>query len=448
MALLVVATAIVTLICIVLLVHRYRTFVSYAIIAHIAVFYLYLGKVTIKPAGVNIYTWDLVFLLVLFDLTVRLFRDYEPLDRSTWLLVAALLSYVSWFEFSEIVNIYIVGGDFKNIIRNSISSFYPIIGLAVALSFSKKNFDKFVTYFVFTGIAVSLMLLIQELFNIGGFVTNTGTIRRGSGNMAVLLQTVLAVLLFARYWPAWFRYTAALLVIVGIVIIQHRSAYLGAGLLLSVYFIFLLKHRANTSRAIFLTPLSAIALTVVVAVVSFSSNPAVESFRTRLVSIGDTQDVTSVDRLLRWNIAMKSVAENPIGGTKLNGLPDFYGAHVTEAKYALFDIAKAHGAYIYQSGIGATETYGPHNIFVNILSRNGYVGLILFLMIVLGAHIALKQKSPRTRYCVFGAISANLLFLAFNMHYSYDAMTTLSISMISFPLRLQLEEGNMKSNYS
>ncbi|MBN4082026.1 O-antigen ligase family protein, partial [Beggiatoa alba] len=435
MTFLVLVTLAVTVFGCLILIYRYRPIVSFLIATHVAAYYTFSGHLKISFGSINVFAWDVILMLAFFDLALRLYYGGQSVEKSARLLVMALIFYVFWLQFSEFSNFLINDTiKFDNLIRASIADLYPLIGLVIALSLNEKNFSYFIKYIAFIAVSVAVWLTYKEVFNIGGFVTSTGTLRRGTGETTVLLHLGLGIILFSKNLASWLRYGLVLLLLVGVALLGHRSAFLGTALLLTIYVIYLFRYRVDSYKAIFWVPILAAGMVSLIGFVSFSSLPAVQGFRDRLAATVDEQDQNRGDRLDKWSVAMKSLADTPLGGTKLNGLRDYYGKYALEADYNRFNIAERHGAYNYL--LGNVDPWPPHNIFVNTVSRNGIIGLLLFLIIVLGAYISLKSKDPRTRFCGYAILAGNLLYLTFNNQYQADVATTWAICLISIPIRL------------
>jgi len=427
-----------------LLIYRYRPIVSFLIATHVAAYYTFVGGIKISLGSINVFAWDVMLMLAFFDMALRLYYGGQSVEKSARLLVTALILYVSWLQLSEFSNFIINDAmKFDNLIRASITDLYPLIGLVIALSLNEKNFSYFIKYMAAIAVAGAVWLIIKEVFNIGGFVTSTGTIRRGAGEMVVLLHLGMGIVLFSKNLASWLRYGLVVVLVVGVALLGHRSAFLGTALLLALYVTYLLRYRVDSYKAIFWVPMLAVGMVSLIGFISFSSLPAVEGFRDRLAATVDQQDENRLDRLDKWSIAIKSLADTPIGGTKLNGLRDYYGRYGFEADYNRFNIAERHGAYLYR--LGEVDPWSTHNMFVNVVSRNGIVGLLLFLVVILGAYVSLKSKDPRTRCCGYAILASNLLYLSFNNQYQGDVATTFAICLISIPIRLNLERKNMDS---
>lgn len=433
----------------VLAVYRYPALFPYALVTYLGWFYTVGGNFTLKFGGINVYMWDLLFVLGMLNLFIRVFLDAVPIGKEARWLILGLFAYVGWLEFSELVNFFGYENDqgFDSLIRVSISSLYPLLALSMVLSLDSRSFSRFIKYVALVAVIAALGMLIKETFNIGEpHITSSGTIRRGRGEMTVLLHIGLGILLFAKHPAPVIRYSGAGLLLIGIALLGHRSSFLGTGVLLLIFFIYVLRERVDSYKAIFWVPVNAFLGAALISFILFSNIPVVESFRTRLADTADTENVTSVDRLEKWSIAFKSVKENPLGGTRLNGLPDFYGRYLQEARFNLFGLAEAHGAYLYMlsqgNDLAAADVYPPHNVFVNILSRNGAVGLLFFLLVLLGAFLTLKYADRRARYCGVAILLANLMFLMFNNHFQSDTATALAICLIAIPIRLRMDENH------
>jgi O-antigen ligase len=98
-------------------------------------------------------------------------------------------------------------------------------------------------------------------------------------------------------------------------------------------------------------------------------------------------DDSITNRFLRYNVAFEAFSENPIIGT---GLGDY-------AKYARRNSYKLQGA---SGRIGTTlatdlDRSFPHNIFLEILAENGFVGLLLWLIFI---YVVSRETVNTLRY--------------------------------------------------
>lgn len=422
-----------------LIVFKYRQIFPYAMVTFVGVFYLSSEGISIKLGSINVYGSDLFIAFAIVNIFFRLLHDAEPLSKNARMLIFGFLAYVVWLQLSEIVHFYSYEPSRRldNLIRITTVNLYPLVAVSIVLSLSIHQFRLFFGYIAFIAACVSVGLIFKEVFDIGGHVTSSGSIRRGAGEVTVLLHIGLGYALFRKNLGFVIRVVCVLLILSGIALLSHRSSFLGTGLLLAIYFIYTLRYQLNKEKAILAVPAVAFASVAIVLFVSFSNLSAVESFRNRLSETTNLENKTSVGRLQKWTVAMKSVVENPIGGTKLNGLDDFYGDYLLEADFGRFTTADAHGAFLF---LLEPDPWPPHNMFVNILSRNGVVALAFFLLAIFGAILVLKKRDARSKYCGTAILFANIVYLTFNNHYKFAVATTLAICLFAIPLRISLDE--------
>ncbi len=431
----------------VLLVYRYPVIFPYLVVVYVGWFYTIGSDLKFTFGSINVYVWDILFALALLNLFIRLFLDGVKIERNVRWLVISLFLYISWLEFSEIFYFiaYDLGQSFDNLVRGSITSLYPLIGLSMALSLKTTTFSSFIKFVTLIAVLSALWMLIRQAFTIGDpFITSSGTARYGRGEMSVLLHIGLGILMFLRKLSPILRFAGIALLLIGIALLGHRSTFIGTGLLMLIFLFFIMRERVDLYKAIFLVPVGTFLSVIALAFILFSDIPAVENFRVRLIDTIDTQNETTAGRLQKWNIAWKSIQENPIGGTRLNGLSDWYGNHLVEAEFGRFGFAEAHGAYIYT--LGQANPWPPHNVFINILSRNGVMGLLLFLMMLFASLRTFRFTDRRARICGIGIIMANLVFLTFNNHFQADTTIALFICLICLPFGLRLDESDEKKS--
>lgn len=440
MTLLLLLAAIVFVASAVLLVYRYAIIFPYIITSYVGLNYIINPKWVIKLGGVNVWFWDILLALALFNIFIRVFKEKIPIGKEARLLIFALASFVIWNEFSEFSHFFIDGErGLDNLVRTSVVNLYPLVALSIVLSLNENNFRLFVGFLTGVAALTAFTFLFKEVFDIGGARTSSGTVRRGEGESTLLLHLGLGVLLFAKKLSPLIRYPGVILMILGLVLLGHRSTFLGTALLLFIFLYFTLRQKVDSYKAIFWVPIGAFLGVSLISFIIFSTHPAVENFRTRLADTANVENKTSVGRLQKWSVAFKSLKDTPLGGTKLNGLPDYYGRYTLEADFGRYNIADAHEAFIF---LGEANPWPPHNTLVNIVTKNGIIGLLCFLGVIFTAFFTLRFRDSRTRNCIIAILLSNFVFLIFNNHHRYATLTVLFICLVSLPIRLRMENNS------
>lgn len=146
-----------------------------------------------------------------------------------------------------------------------------------------------------------------------------------------------------------------------------RGALVG---LVAVFFMILLQSR----RRLALIPVVAIA-----AVIAMSFAPEQWQGRMDLLSPNAVSDNSAQVRLLAWQYARNLAADYPITGGG-------FGTYTAELYLR------------YWPGTAAT-IYGPHSIYFQVLAEHGYVGLALYLVLILSCLLTTRRlwKAARKR---------------------------------------------------
>jgi O-antigen ligase len=209
-------------------------------------------------------------------------------------------------------------------------------------------------------------------------VTTTGAVRIASGSFAlpfgVALLALLAGVMNGVVSKRWL--VGALPFFVGLVLIQHRSAWLGLGAALAALV------------AVRLTPAMAIAVSVVcIAVIALASSGSSQSSGSfvgsevaRVRSINDTADANAHYRIEFWNHVLQRSAGSPVVGLGFDDYP--------------FEIVPTHSSNDLHPE--------PHNSFIGLAYRIGLLPLVLLLgvlgtLVVRGFALARTSPDPTTR---------------------------------------------------
>lgn len=419
---------------------RVPLFMPVMIIGYMTYVYVAGYDPRISIGTINIFGWDLLFLAALFHIGYRLVIQRQVIEPNARWVILALVLYVAYFEFCEIYN-YAFGGpkQFESFIRLSIRVCYPIMALSFYLELARSPSKKF-WWFVLVCCGLITLSAIFRVKAGYGFLTSSGTYRYLSNEAMLLLHLPLVFALFAQGIA---RHWRAALFIIGVtagILSNARSGFLSVGSIFVVYGVYLMVTQRlgkviAANAAVFLFT-GAAALTYI----GVAKSEFIDNFFTRAEATFDAENQTSSDRLNKWRIALETAKENPIGGTKLNLLPDYYGHRVAEAWAGALDTATAHMRLLY---LGEAEPWPPHNVFVNLLSRNGVIAFLLFLALI-GSSLryAWRFLSVDNRFFVTAWITANLVLLQFNNQHSPDAAIALFVSLVAFPLtyyRLEAE---------
>ncbi len=411
---------------------RFKSSLPYAILLYLTYFYL-TGGAKIGFGPVNVHGWDILFVFCSINILYRLFFEKVQFNRGQLAATVVLGFYVFYLEFSEIYN-FLLAGDraLDNFIRATIENCYPIVALSIVLNIDRTSLDRFVSVTLVCGVTISVWVVFREVFDLGSHITSTGTVRRLRGESVLFLLFILSYALFSERTSKPLRLALGGLSLAAIALVGHRSGFLSVAWLFFCFIVFLVARKQLVNALVKNTHYVMFGGILVVGILAFSQISAVENFLSRASETVSTEDRTSSDRLNKWRVALKSTKENLLGGTKLNLLPDYYGHYVSEAQFGALDIQDAHMRMLFLQQLHA---WPPHNIFVNIVSRNGAVGLILFLaFVVYTLRYIVRECEGAERYMLVSWIMADLIFLQFNNQHTYDAVLLLNLALYVFPL--------------
>ena len=417
------------------LILKYKRLLPYVIILNLVYFYIN-GSTEFKVGSVNIFAWDIIFLFCVINLMYRFFIEGVSFDAPTKTIVTLLLAYLAYIEFSEIYNFtfspYRHAVD--DLIRTSIANLYPLIALTFITNLNRENFKQFLHFVALCGVLLAVWTIVKEVFDLGGgFKTSSGTVRRMRGEVILIVQLALIYFLFSAGTKPLQRYLAISLTAVAIALIGHRSGFLSLAAIILLYLIFIARHGELGRVLITMTPVAALGGIVLLGIVVSGKVESVTKFVTRAEDTFDVENQTSEGRLFKWEWALRSTWQNPLGGTKLNLLPNWYGNYTLQANYGYLSTAEAHQRYIFLQG--KLDPWPPHNMFINIASKNGLIALLLFMLFFLAILRKISADStPREKFLELSGIAATDNFLFFNNHHSYDAATQLFLAILVIPV--------------
>lgn len=411
---------------------RFPLVLPVVIVSYLTTVYVLGHSPRINVGTISIYGWDILFLMAIASIPYRLIIQRQVIEPSARFAIFFLILYVAYLEFSEFYYFLFSGSkSLENFIRLSIKGCYPLVALSMYLDLTRaksNHFWKFVLFCVaIMGVAAAIRTVTGQ-----GFVTSSGTLRYIRIEAMLIMFFPLVVGLFApnlsRIWRAGLIGLG-----LGIVVLSSaRSAFLGCIAIFGVYGIYLIKTKqlgkviaSNAAIALLVGAFGIVTLVI-------SKPDIAENFFNRAQDTFDTENRTSSDRLNKWTIALETAQENPFGGTKLNLLPDYYGKRELEAFAGALDLMSAQSRLF---SMGEADSAPPHNIFVNMLSRNGLIAFILFsaILVNVARHVG-QHADIHGKFLIAGWFAGNMVLMQFNNHTNYDASLSLFISIFVFPL--------------
>ena len=390
---------------------------------------------------VDLYVSDFLYLLALLNLVVRFGFDRKEIPREAWIATGLCVLYMSYLAISEFYYWYYLDHiALDKMFRAVVRATYPIVVISILFSLRPSDMKLYSKVLLITLGCVLMKFFYVEIFVADGFRTSSGTIRNLPGEVMVILHFAIVYPLFYSNLPKYLRLGLIAACVLAIGLIGHRSGFLSLLMIIGLFGLYVFysgKAAGLIGRNILILCLSGILVTLFV---FFFKGEAVDRIFTRAADLTDTSLSSTTDRLNKWNLALQTTMENPIGGTKFNLLPDYYGHRISEAAFGNFDPAKAHKRMVY---LQTDRTWPPHNMFINIVSKNGVIGLMLFLAIVVySLRLVMAQSDLRYKFFCLSWIGGNFVHLTFNNAHYPEVLIPLYLSLVVFPILFGYAHAN------
>lgn len=205
-----------------------------------------------------------------------------------------------------------------------------------------------------------------------------------------------------------FYAATTILCAVCILLTWSRGAWLG--LFLECFLFLLLYSRKSRIIALCLPPAALLSIPILP-----------QNFRGRFLSIGDLGESSVRYRLLTWRGTWKMIRRHP------------FGIGIGEGAW--------HAVYPHYAVSGTSRVMHAHNIFLQVATELGVVGLVLFLLIV---SIALCRGLQKRKIVAVSALAGVLLMGLFDHLWYYPGLLVPFWSMLAFSL--QKEPKTMKNS--
>ncbi|MFA7429332.1 MAG: O-antigen ligase family protein [Rhodospirillaceae bacterium] len=333
-------------------------------------------QLRIPPGGIGIPIGEMVLLVYL--MTVNWARVLHDMGRTTYLPI-----FFMWWGYGTIM---VTIGALQNgpwALRDAtsmIESLYIIVGFAVASN--PRQLDKF---FRWLGIAALLyVVMLWGYFDASTLRTLSPTLQGGQGQEVALmfhyafasnfvLWAAAGLLLFFARHPRWGKFAlvgAGLLIAFSLVIVQARLTYLQ---ILALFALFLLLRRSTLTRATLLVPLMFIGLGL---------------FLTAGIQVSGrlTQQV-DFDFFVNHVLSIVGMGQGGEGIEQANsGVPlrlqwwQSIWDQLTEGIHTLL-FGLGYGIPLVDFGVGTegVKVREPHNSYLSLLARLGFVGVFLWV---------------------------------------------------------------------
>jgi len=173
---------------------------------------------------------------------------------------------------------------------------------------------------------------------------------------------------------------------VGLIIANHRSAYIVTGVVTLMAAILPLRGSRRLAGTISLVAGAAILWIVLLNVPSLE-----ESFVSRVSTSLDATDPNAVDRFSRWGLAWNFFLSNPINGSMLSN--QYYAIHLR-------------------------DDWPPHNFIFELLPTEGIVGTAFYLFLICWVgRVALSYRWDQTMWQMFLVLLFYVGFCLFNANF-------------------------------
>lgn len=351
-----------------------------------------LGPVTISALDVLLVGAALSFFIFISKRLSGV-RNRIPETREARIVSALVLAYLLVYFIKGIFGVF-EGVPFQSVVRifsggaQALFFFLPIVAI---------KHEKQLRRFFYVALAASFMFPIGQILSAGSFDSKhvlqaDGTLRLGFGDAVVLLAfPIIAIFAWNR------RLFLAAIPLAGVVMLSHRSGYIG--IMVALFAVsFLTGKRIKATIAMVAVVVTA-GLTLFI-LQAMTSLPFLEKGMAR---IGDTfaPTVTTQARASAWPLVLSVAEENPFTGLsplhiynfqRIVGAYDF-GRPMNEKEMVAFDVLHAH------------------NFVLTELVYSGLLGTALLLSIIVFSLIHSRRVARVAGYRALGAfIFSSIVF--------------------------------------
>ncbi|MBA7485998.1 hypothetical protein ES707_21550 [subsurface metagenome] len=290
-------------------------------------------------------------------------------------------------------------------LRQSAIIYYSIFYFLVPIILD--NFKKIKIYFSVLVICTSILALVR-LFRIG--ILGLGSFGYYYISLSFIFLLFLSLLIKKQVLKK-ILYSLILIHLIIIILSEVRAAWMGLlSAILFIIFIFfkIPVMRKNLKKILFLAILAILILTIILPIFLISYPSSIEDIKDEFVSIYKFRDLETVSarnvmwRLFVWRDIIDLSLEKPILG---------YGFGVPFQSETLEKIGWTD--YSGDEDINFTD---PHNSYLSILFRTGFVGLLIFLIIIfrffkLSINFILKCDNEKMRVYIASMLTTIVFIL-------------------------------------
>lgn len=298
-----------------------------------------------------------------------LFRDKKTMPKPTWLF-AVFVIYAIWLQITELVSIVPNGGGYAQWDRS-----YKTLGFTLILSIMARTQQRIEAFLWIVCLSIGNFVIIGAIKTvISGGGGNTvigadGNILGERVSFAIAVTTIIPLIRYLRDYATIIQLTRkakigldifTVLCVLATVGTQARTGFVSLGVL-SVFYFFKSKRK-----------LTFVMVLPILAGMIFLVAPA--GYFTRMNTISDSTESSSAGRIDSWAWGWKFAADHPITG----------GGY--------------HTFLLHQTGTFDNPMYlEAHNILFETLADHGFVGLGLFLLLIMGMIFNCQTMSKRAK---------------------------------------------------
>jgi putative inorganic carbon (HCO3(-)) transporter len=298
-----------------------------------------------------------------------LFRDKKLMPKPTWLF-AIFIIYAVWLQITELVSIVPNGGGYAQWDRS-----YKTLGFTIILSIMARTQQRIEAFLWIVCLSIGnfvIMGAIKTVLSGGGgntVIGADGNILGERVSFAIAITTIIPLIRYLRDYATVIQLTRRMkigmdvytaLCVIATVGTQARTGFLSLGVLAIFYF---LKSKRKFTFILTLPILAGLIYLV-----------APAGYFERMNTIGDAKEASSAGRIDSWEWGWKFAADHPITG----------GGY--------------HSFLLHQTGTVDNPMYlEAHNILFETLADHGFVGLGLFLALILGMVFNCQGMSKRAK---------------------------------------------------
>jgi O-antigen ligase len=336
------------------------------------------------------YNSALVMLLALPFICIIVLNERKSIVKSFW---SVAKYWLPWIVYLFISGLSTAEGIWKLQMYLSIVVLPAMLILVLALA----NPSVFQKYFMNVLLFLNIFIVFFLCFNIVSVSIIHGA--AGIERIIWLSRGIGISIAYIVITPAWRRhnilYTVLIAVLFGVMIyIGSRGPVIS--LLLTLWLFFFVKYYRKNVLIFFLS-----AWVMVIIVIAFFNIGYLTDFTRSFVTHGNTSKITGFanDRISVYTPTLRIFADHPLVGV---GLGQWWMAYQKYNRLADWERTIA----IEKKIRGLLDVQYPHNIFLEILSELGLVGMVCFLLLFFPIKRFFSISNEYNLLCLLGLLYA------------------------------------------